>query len=57
MSCKKLQKRNKIEKIFIKINIVKAKKKLINTTFFLEVCLMELDQGKIINCVLDRILH
>ena len=36
---------------------MKAKKKLINTTFSLEVCLMELDQRKIINYVLDRILH
>ena len=28
-----------------------------NANFFLEVCLMELDQGEIINCVPDRILH
>ena len=34
---------------------IKAKQK--NAIFFLEVCLMELDQGKIINCVPDRILH
>ena len=36
---------------------IKAKKKLKNANSFLEVCLMELDQGKIINCVLVRILH
>ena len=36
---------------------IKAKKKLKNTNFFLEVCLMELDQVKIINCVPERILH
>ena len=36
---------------------IKAKKKLKNANLFLEVCLMELDKGKIINCVPDRILH
>ena len=37
---------------------IRAKKKLKNANFFLEVlCLMELDEGKIINCVPDRILH
>ena len=36
---------------------IKAKKTLKNENFFLEVCLMELDQGKIINCVPDIIFH
>ena len=35
----------------------KAKKKQKTAIFFLEVCLMELDQDKIINGVPDRILH
>ena len=33
---------------------IKAKKNPENVNFFLEVCLMELDQGKIINCVPRR---
>ena len=36
---------------------IKAKEMLKNANSFLEVCLMELDQSKIINCVPDRILH
>ena len=36
---------------------IKAKRKLKNANFFLEVCLMELDEGKINNCVPNRILH
>ena len=37
--------------------LIKAKKNLKDANFFLEVCLMELDQGKIIICVPHRILH
>ena len=36
---------------------IKAKKKLKNANFFLEVCLLKLDKGKIINCVPNRIFH
>ena len=36
---------------------IKVNKKLKNANLFLEVCLMELDESKIINCVPDRILH
>ena len=36
---------------------IKAKGMLKNANSFLEVCLMELDQSKIINSVPDRILH
>ena len=39
----------------LKKTSIKAKKTLKNANFSLEVCLMELDQGKIINCVPDRI--
>ena len=38
-------------------NVNKSEEKAENVNFFLEVFLMELDQSKIINCVLDRILH
>ena len=34
-----------------------SEEKAENAIFFPEVCLIELDQGKIINCVSDRILH
>ena len=36
---------------------IKAKKKLKNANFSWKYVLMELDQGKIISCVPDRILH
>ena len=37
-------------------NLNQSEEKAENTIFFfLEVCLMELDQGKIINCVPDKI--
>ena len=36
-------------------NLNLTKKKVKNVNFFLEVCLMDLDQDKIINCVPERI--
>ena len=38
-------------------NVNQSEEKAENANSFLEVCLMQLDQGKIINCVLVRILH
>lgn len=38
-------------------NLNQSEEKAENVIFFLEVCLMELDQGKIINSVPERIFH
>ena len=38
-------------------NVNQSEEKAEKCDFFLELCLMELDQGKIINCVPDRTLH
>ena len=38
-------------------NLNQSEEKAENANSFLEACLMELDEGKIINCVPDRILH
>ena len=38
-------------------NVNQSEEKAEKCNFFLELCLMELDQDKIINCVPDRILH